>query len=1667
MSCAIARKTAHGCWKLTGGRTARIGSAADHTDHSDVEELQLPEPHSSNRPAHDRHLNADRTGGRTVQLSALSETVQNLSPAEAMGAEPAAVEYWGDRQRSAGTELARARHLRQGTRERADADRLIPPHAETPLCQDTAIQWIGAGRGARMMLGGSGQSSGADETSVALARAAADSLFDSDEAGATVPEPRGRAAVDAAVARLAERFSEVRGLVRRSMDRSAEAAESLSSDPLQGLSEVIQNADDLCATEVRYLLRADELLAAHNGSPVTLPDVVALATPWESTKAGDAEATGRFGIGLMTLRSISRTLEIHSGDYHVRFGQPTLEVADEIEVPSQFAPEGWTVLRIPLDDEAVTLDELEAWLAHRNDLTLLFLRHVEWVSLAGDDLVTVRELRLKKKRAKPVSAYVGGESHTALSQRVSTAGGERWQVVTVSVPSPSDVQRARKATGQHTTIGVALPLDRDDAGFLYAGLPVESIALPVRVNAQFDPVTSRQQLDKTPWNNALLPLITDLWVSAVLDLFRTTPTAAWRAIPLPDQLKHTLPSSLSGLLEVQLIAAARTSVSSRLELPAPGLGPLKLKDLAVEDEQLTHVLTKKDIARVAKTRAALPQRARGNDARWRTVLKDWEQNNGVVPHGVSVYDAAVLLSDADRSPEAIIALAAAIIDASFSNLASVFLASHAFLIDSTGHRHQIASGAAKNAFTRSATGLGAALGLARELHPAYFEGTEAAKTLRAWLEKESLLIEGDDPGSVIRHLAALGRSRKLISENPLGDAEVRMLRDAFSRLSETERLRLGPDVGNAILLQAQSYDETGRLADIASRPAQAYLPRSFDAAGFAAAAARTPGLIWLRARYSEVLAAGGTGPGAISFLKLLGAETKPRLQAVGSRKYDADAARAYEAHAPGRPKASAQALVAMNADHTLNDYASPDLQAVVDDIADDGRPEDRRARAIALIHSLGRGWSEYETRLTAQAVYGYYAWRHRGQVNAAWVWALRASSWLDDETGKPRRPADLHDQTRGNKAVHGADGSKFLHPEIHAAIGNRTEVLRMLGIEGEPTVRQLIEALRTLRDEQPADAARAGRRPGEAAKAQIIYLALGERLKARPGDIAARAEVADAFGEGAGLVLSQNGWRTPAECLSGDPIFGQWRDFAPVMPSGIDLWKTLSIEAPSAQDALGVLRDLAPEAAAARLNEPDSGTRTVILETLNLLSRIAQTKSDDLPPDCRRLPLWTSQGWRRTRPVYAVEDVSLADALGSSIPVWLPGAELQRFRPLVAPLKITVLGAAEITPWTPRGAEPAIEATQLLHAAIGHLHDDLLRNQPATASSLTCDWSELKRISVSRAPELWARVSPPNRDQPIEIPVEAAVDWPNLTLYIAHDTTLGRPRTVGRALASRFAHSQRDVANAWADAFDKAEQGRRAAEIQLAADSTRRLQEETDALVSDRTREIQGEAAARRASAPTPVRASDTKRPRPPSGTQAPPAPDRQAEPAFRTLVDPGALSLRDPDGTITSATGTARPKQPRSAFYPPTGLPRPRSGTAVPRQHTPARPYTALDLETTALQLLQDAIALGPEELRDLRAQRGLGADAVDGRGRYYELKAYAGPEPDTIELTATEYQRAQDDPDFFLVIVSGLENGTATPTVRIITHPLRQLQLEPTARITLRGIRTSQAIVYEYEQL
>jgi hypothetical protein len=1461
-------------------------------------------------------------------------------------------------------------------------------------------------------------------------------------------EPADSAEARAVVEYFGHLFETAPGVLKAAIEGARAGAETLSVDRLQGLAEIIQNADDAEARQVEFRIVGDVLVASHDGQPVALRDVLGLATPWLTMKAQDVYATGRFGIGLVTLRSLSDVLDVHSGPYHMRFGTPTITAIEPPAFLEAIDPSA-TVLCVPLKPAVLDTAGLDEWLGHWDDSALLFCRHVQRVTVLDLDGTMVRTLALSWSDEPSATCVVGGAELPVTRRHARSSDGRGWLVHSVDAPAPPGEHRAWKATGDSVPLAIGLPLEPDATGFVYAGLPIVGLRTPVRVNAQFDPITNRRDLANTEWNTAMLPLVADLWVETVDDLFTEQPSAGWLVVPLPAaDDAHDDPTSIARRLDAIFLERARRQLVDRVTFTV-GDEVYPLGSLALETERLEDLLSTEEVAYLAELPAALSHNVRDDGGRWREVLDDWRTAGANLPWPVSVHDALRLLCDPARSAEATLALTAAGLE---SGLATRLAALPCIVTEDDG-RIAPPSSNSLLALAISASPLAQELGLELPLHSAYLADNDDARRVLEWLRGRGALIDDADPETVVRRLAAAGSAGHRVPA-PLTDPQAQALRDAMEHMRGDERADLGPDIGAAITLAAFTYDARGRKVTTNARPVDAYLPAVIDRDpdSFAHAADTTPGLLWLHSRYADVLRSSldrSSGLGAQKFLRLLGAEVAPRLVPHPglTNRYQSDRRWGLGIAANGSARERGQALRAAGATYTLDDLDSPDLRAVTSHIAREKKVKQRRKRAAALLGTLGRGWDRLGSHAYVAAADTDYTWRTKGEIRAFWLWSAGSTAWLDDADGRAQRPLDLRLRTVGTIAVHGADAQGYLRSEFDLL--NRREVLAALGVTGEPSARSLVERLIELRESAPDN-------PPLAADVALVYEALAEGITSRtsvPGDLSDR-DLRSAFASH-GLVRTQVGWHPPNRVLAGPPVFGTHRPFVPQVPNAERLWSTLQIRYPSLEDCLSLLQELA------RTRSALEGTdQSVLLGTLRLLAeRLGGVRRT--PQLNRRLAksaLWTTQGWMTDRPVYAVDDPTLVDGLSSHVPVWLPGGELSQFTGLLEPLRILRLAPDATTVVDGDATAHDADATEILRAAVPLLHEDLVRNDPATAESLRLTWERLATFEVRIDGELRVSVGGIGERQWIEIHVDAKADMAHEVLYLREPRVLRQVEGGGRAIASLFAADQRLISQAWLAACVAVEEGRVAQEMELARERAEEERTRTESEMAERLAEFQQGTATRHATRPRRPTAEQ------PGGrglaTPTPTGPPTPP-PRPRVLVDPDSLIVADPHGRRGGTGGSTRQPSVRRRGSRP--LSDPDHNVAPPRGSARPAGFTQLDAESVGYECFLRVMASDREGIVDLRAQHGVGADAVDSLDRsFYELKVYRQDEPDTIQLQESQIRRALATRNFFLVIVSNIEGANAHPKVRVIVEPLNQLPMTNASSVTLSGIRSA-----EYSQI
>ena len=153
----------------------------------------------------------------------------------------------------------------------------------------------------------------------------------------------------------------------------------LYPDNAHFIYELLQNAEDAHATEVRFTLREDRVEFEHNGALFTLEDVDSITSIGFSTKREDHTSIGKFGVGFKAVFAYTETPEVVSGKYHFRIRD--LVVPDTEELASRPRNEKQTYFSFPFDNDAKppekARDEIERNLRKLDESTLLFLSNIK------------------------------------------------------------------------------------------------------------------------------------------------------------------------------------------------------------------------------------------------------------------------------------------------------------------------------------------------------------------------------------------------------------------------------------------------------------------------------------------------------------------------------------------------------------------------------------------------------------------------------------------------------------------------------------------------------------------------------------------------------------------------------------------------------------------------------------------------------------------------------------------------------------------------------------------------------------------------------------------------------------------------------------------------------------------------------------------------------------------------------------------------------------------------------------------------------------------------------------------------------------------------------------------------------------------------------------------
>ncbi len=152
----------------------------------------------------------------------------------------------------------------------------------------------------------------------------------------------------------------------------------LYSDPSHFIYELLQNAEDEGAKEVRFELYEDRLDFYHNGKDFDLQDIEGVTGIGISKKKGDLNLIGKFGVGFKSVFAVTQTPEIYSGEYKIRIEDFVIPTSlNDSSIPHK----NGTLIRIPFNHKFRSKEDIltlvQKKLENLELKTLLFLKNID------------------------------------------------------------------------------------------------------------------------------------------------------------------------------------------------------------------------------------------------------------------------------------------------------------------------------------------------------------------------------------------------------------------------------------------------------------------------------------------------------------------------------------------------------------------------------------------------------------------------------------------------------------------------------------------------------------------------------------------------------------------------------------------------------------------------------------------------------------------------------------------------------------------------------------------------------------------------------------------------------------------------------------------------------------------------------------------------------------------------------------------------------------------------------------------------------------------------------------------------------------------------------------------------------------------------------------------
>lgn len=307
----------------------------------------------------------------------------------------------------------------------------------------------------------------------------------------------------------------------------------LYPDNAHFIYELLQNAEDARAQEVRFILHEDRIEFEHDGERLfSINDVDAITSIGFSNKRHDATNIGKFGVGFKAVFAYTETPEVESGQFHFQIHDMVVPRPDRSSRSKSGDKQTRFVLPFnnPKKPKDRARSEIETLLRSLDATTLLFLTHIRKIEYLLPDSSNgyIERIGLGKSRfeirvQQPTEIVYSSTWFLKFEKEVQVeddeAENEDCEIKTCRIAVAFGLSPVETKTGTEekkgdgagdTTLQWELVPMEPGRVCIYFPADKETSNLRFHLHAPFASTVARDSVRECPGNNALRDHLSDL-----------------------------------------------------------------------------------------------------------------------------------------------------------------------------------------------------------------------------------------------------------------------------------------------------------------------------------------------------------------------------------------------------------------------------------------------------------------------------------------------------------------------------------------------------------------------------------------------------------------------------------------------------------------------------------------------------------------------------------------------------------------------------------------------------------------------------------------------------------------------------------------------------------------------------------------------------------------------------------------------------------------------------------------------------------------------------------------------------------------------------------------------------------------------------------------------------